>query len=144
MKKHQFHIVVLAFACLAVGPGLRAQCMLNSTIAGGFSSVFPNGISGSGIVGPSANGDYLILGNASSAAMQATYSLIPLPNVAGGGQQFCNTIAVTPSANYFSYVPTAAERTGDFSAFENQLANVPNCNCPGGMFPANATIWGWR
>lgn len=144
MKKPLFHFAVFALACLAASPSLRAQCMLNSTIAGGFTSVFPNGISGFGIVGPNANGDYLILGTASTAAMQTTYSLIPLPNVAGGGQQFCNTIAVTSAAMYFSYVPTAAERSGDFSAFAAQFANLPDFPFPDGIFGAGATIWGWR
>lgn len=144
MRKLSFILASLVVACAAsIGsPSMRAQCMLNSNIAGGFTSIFPGGITG--VVGPNLNGDYLAIGNISETPIQPILSLLPLPNVPGGTQQFCSVIPVTPTAMYFSYVPTAAERAGDFSAFANQLANVPNCNCPNGMFPANATIWGWR
>lgn len=147
MKKHSFILASLAvvFAAAVGSPNLRAQCMLNSNIAGGFTSIFPAGISAAfGVVGPNANGDYLVIGNTSGPAIQSTLSLLPLPNVAGGTQQFCSTIPVTPGAMYFSYVPTAAERAGDFSAFAAQLASLDGFPFPNGIFSTDTTVWGWR
>lgn len=143
MKNRLFPFVAMALVFLAAGPALRAQCMLNSNIAGGFTTIFPGGISGFGVVGPNADGDYLVIGNAGPTT-QSALTLLPLPNFAGGTQQFCNTIPVTPTAMYFSYVPTAAERTGDFSAFAAQLANLPDFPFPNGIFSPSGTIWGFR
>jgi hypothetical protein len=116
--------------------------MPNANIQSGFSSVFPSGISSFGIVGPNASGDYLVVGNTTVPAIQATLNLLPLPNEGVVNQQFCDTISVTPGAAYFSYVPTAAERAGNFTAFATQLAGVPGVT--EGQFSLEGAFWGWR
>ena len=141
MKIHHIFFTILTMLFVASSsPTLRAQCMPNASIQPGFSSVFPGGISSFGVVGPNANGDFLIVGNAAVPAIQTTLSLLPLPNAVN--QQFCDTITVTPGALYFSYVPTPAERAGDFSAFATQLAGVPGVT--GGQFSLDGSFWGWR
>lgn len=94
-----------------------------------------------GVVGPNAAGDYLIIGN---IAGPINYTAVPLPSAIN--QQFCSTIPLLTSiaGRYFSYVPTAGERSGDFTAFASQLAEITGFPYPTGLFPAGATIWGWR
>jgi hypothetical protein len=141
MKTHHiFFTLLMMLVVVGSGTTLRAQCMPNASIQPGFSSVFAGGISSFGVVGPNDNGDYLIVGNTTVPAIQSTLSLLPLPNVAN--QQFCDTISVAPGALYFSYVPTAAERTGNFSAFATQLAGVPGVTA--GQFSLEGSFWGWR
>ena len=137
---HSFFTILMMLVVVSWGTTLRAQCMQNGNIGPGFSSVFPGGISSFGIVGPNASGDYLAVGNTSVPAIQSTLSLLPLPNAVN--QQFCDTISVAPGALYFSYVPTAAERAGDFSAFATQLAGVPGVSS--GQFSLEGSFWGWR
>jgi len=141
MKIHHIFLTILTMLFVVSSSStLRAQCMPNASIQPGFSSVFPGGISSFGVVGPNANGDFLIVGNTTVPAIQSTLSLLPLPNAVN--QQFCDTITVTPGALYFSYVPTPAERAGDFSAFATQLAGVPGVT--GGRFSLDGSFWGWR
>lgn len=141
MKTHHIFFMILMMLVVVGGStNLRAQCMPNGNIQPGFSSVFPGGISSFGLVGPNANGDYLVVGNTTVPAIQSTLTLLPLPNAVN--QQFCDTISVAPGALYFSYVPTAAERAGDFSAFAALLAGVPGVT--NGHFSLEGSFWGWR
>ena len=142
MKTHRIFFTVLTMLVVVGSSGstLRAQCMSNGNIQPSFSSVFPGGISSFGVVGPNANGDYLVVGNTSVPAIQLTLTLLPLPNAVN--QQFCDTISVSPGAPYLSYVPTAAERTGNFAAFATQLAGVPGVAA--GQFSLDGSFWGWR
>ena len=142
MKTHHiFATILMMLVVVGSSSTLRAQCMPNANIQPGFSSVFPSGISSFGVVGPNANGDYLVVGNTTVPAIQETLSLyFPLPNVVN--QQFCDMISVTPGAPYFSYVPTAAERNGNFAAFATQLAGVPGVT--EGQFSLDGSVWGWR
>ncbi len=68
------------------------------------------------ITGPTASGDRLILGNASSAAILQN---MPSPNLPGGHEVFADaSIQLAPGQSFSNvYVPTAAERNGDFSDF---------------------------
>lgn len=138
--RHIFFTILMMLVVVGSSTTLRAQCMPNASIQSGFSSVFPGGISSFGVVGPNANGDWLIVGNTTVPVIQTTLSLLPLPNVVN--QQFCDTISVAPGALYFSYVPTAAERTGNFAAFATQLAGVPGVI--NGQFSLEGSFWGWR
>jgi hypothetical protein len=141
MKTHHIFFTILAMLfVMGSSTTLRAQCMPNANISPGFTSVFPGGISSFGIVGPNANGDYLIVGNTSVPAIQTILSLLPLPNAVN--QQFCDAIPVTFGALYFSYVPTVPERAGNFSAFAAQLTGVPGVI--NGQFSLGGSFWGWR
>ena len=140
--RHIFFTILMMLVVVGSSTILRAQCMPNANIQSGFSSVFPNGISSFGVVGPNANGDYLVVGNTAVPAIQATLNLLPLPNEGVVNQQFCDMISVAPGAPYFSYVPTAAERAGNFTAFATQLAGVPGVT--NGQFSIEGSFWGWR
>lgn len=143
MKTHHiFATILMMLVVVGSSSTLRAQCMPNANIQSGFSSVFPSGISSFGIVGPNANGDYLVVGNTTVPEIQSTLNRLPLPNEGVVNQQFCDMISVAPGAPYFSYVPTAAERAGNFTAFATQLAGVPGVT--NGQFSIEGSFWGWR
>ena len=143
MKTHHiFFTILMTLVVVGSGTTLRAQCMPNANIQTGFSSVFPSGISSFGIVGPNANGDYLVVGNTTVPEIRSTLNLLPLPSEGVVNQQFCDMISVAPGAPYFSYVPTAAERAGNFTAFATQLAGVPGVT--NGQFSIEGSFWGWR
>jgi hypothetical protein len=122
-----FSIFVLSFS-LGLPQTLRAQCMPNSNITPSnyvpFTSIYY-------ISAPDAAGDLLVVGSM-TAASYSGLSGVPLPNNESGNQLFCNPITLAPGIVANAYVPTAAERTGNFSAF-NGLFFDPTCTgegCP--------------
>lgn len=79
-----------------------------------------------------ASGNMLVLGNSDLALAQALAS-IPLPT--SPNETFSNAYVGLAPAMFFSnvFVPTAAQRSGDFSAFSQPLID-PNTGNP---FPGN-------
>ncbi|HTS31374.1 MAG TPA: Ig-like domain-containing protein [Bryobacteraceae bacterium] len=94
---------------------------------------------------PNTAGDLAVVGSMTSSNY-ATYQGLPLP--VAPNQQFCGTVLLAPGVPVTAYVPTAAERGGDFSAFAGLLID-PLANggaFPGGVIPSSripATL-AWR
>ena len=83
---------------------------------------------------PNASGDRLVVGRMTIDNYQRLQE-IPLPNSID--QKFCNQIELAPGFFADAYVPTAAERRGDFSPFARLLLD-PLAECspfPGGLIP---------
>ncbi len=93
-------------------------------------------------------GDHLVVGalNGGAATVGAINSAIPQPAITN--QTFCGQIALAPAQFYSNvYVPTAAERAGNFGAFAGLLVN-PSTNqpYPNGTIPAAQLggVYAWR
>ena len=94
---------------------------------------------------PNSTGDRLLVGNMSLtsggnslfASSFAELQALPLP--AYKNQQFCGTVTLAPGYTAAAYVPTAAERAGDFNPFAGLLLDplANNTPFPGGMIPAS-------
>src|ERR1035437_5058352 len=90
-------------------------------------------------------GDRLLVGNMSLtsggnslfASSFAELQALPLP--AYKNQQFCGTVTLAPGYTAVAYVPTAAERAGDFNPFAGLLLDplANNTPFPGGIIPAS-------
>ena len=80
----------------------------------------------------SSNGDLLILGYTSSNA-QGGVNALPLPSFVD--EKFTDALVPLAPSQYFPnvYIPTPAERTGDYSSFSGTLID-PITSSP---FPAN-------
>lgn len=99
-----------------------------------------------------ADGDRLVVG-IPSTDLRRTLAQIPLPPPGGSNQQFCEGVQLCPGVYADAYVPTAAERTGNFAAFADQLVDPDSVEgspapdlFPGGVIPADRldTIFAWR
>jgi hypothetical protein len=101
------------------------------------------------ITPPDAAGDMLVVGtpNPNDPTIQQLLATIPIPNAPN--QQICGPVELAPGLEVNAYVPTAAERSGDFSAFAALLTDPS----PGSPFPITGGIippqrWGevfaWR
>jgi uncharacterized protein (TIGR03437 family) len=94
---------------------------------------------------PNSAGDRLLVGNMSLtsggnslfASSFAELQALPLP--AYKNQQFCGSVTLAPGYTAVAYVPTAAERAGDFSPFAGLLLDplANNAPFPGGIIPAS-------
>src|SRR3954464_11535551 len=88
--------------------------------------------------------DRLLVGSMQLDSYAAMFG-IPLPTAAN--QKFCQPARFSPVALTWAYVPTAAERTGDFSAFASNLVDplsglpFPNQTIPADRIPR---IFAWR
>lgn len=107
---------------------------------------------------PDSVGDRLVVGGFSSKADLERLGLIPLPSAPN--QRFCDLVEVAPGIRAQLYVPTAGERSGDFSSFSGMLLDpatgkanpaegeVSNglVGFPGGIIPASRLdeLWAWR
>jgi alpha-tubulin suppressor-like RCC1 family protein len=87
---------------------------------------------------PSANGDRLVVGNMTMAAFSQMKNLILLPS---SPNQMFEDSAIELAPGVFSsrvYIPTAAERVGDFSSFGGALMDpTTNLPFPNNIIPAN-------
>ncbi len=102
-----------------------------------FSSVYS-------ITSPDELGDVLVVGQM-SLANYAQVNNIPLPSFPN--QQFCGLVNLAPSVFAQAYVPTAAEKSGDFSEFGGLLLDPTTGQpFPGGIIPASRLPdpWAWR
>jgi hypothetical protein len=118
-------------AAVTQGPG-KQSCMPLTVDAIPFSGIYS-------IAGPNAAGDLLIVGAPNAGIVQFLLpTSLPLPNIPGGNQQICNPVQMAPGLYANAYVPTAAERSGDFSSFGAPLID-PATNKPfvNGMIPPN-------
>ncbi|MGH9672571.1 MAG: BACON domain-containing protein, partial [Bryobacteraceae bacterium] len=99
---------------------------------------------------PNAAGDRLLVGRlgASAAAIQQKLrdlNLVPLPN--SFNTAFCSPVELAPGQFFDAYVPTQAERMGDFSSFAAVLLDPRTGQpFPGGMIPINrlGDPFAWR
>jgi hypothetical protein len=91
-----------------------------------------------------ANGDRIVAGNMSLSNWSQVLSL-PAPEFPN--QEFCGVVILGPGVSAHAYVPTPAEKAGDFSALggvvTDPLADVP---FPGSYIPLSRIpgIWAWR
>ena len=137
------------------GPG-KQSCMPLSIDAVPFGSVYS--IAGpltASVPGePDQPGDLLVVGAPNAGFLQFLANF-PLPNVPGGNQEICNPMQLAPGLYANAYIPTAAERGGDFSPFNGLLIDPSTNNpFPNGVIPtarfdpsaANnpAPVYAWR
>lgn len=108
------------------------------------------------VTAPNAAGDALVVGLPNIGLAQFL-STIPLPNTADNNQQICDPVERAPGLYANAYLPTAAERNGDFSAFTGLLVD-PATNqpfSPDGVIPQSridptdpknnpTPVWAWR
>ncbi len=130
-------------AAVTEGPG-KQSCMGITLKAVPFASVYY-------VTGPNDAGDRLVVGrpNPGGPPIQQLLSAFPLPNVPGGNQQICHPIELAPGLYANAYVPTPAERNGDFSAFAASLQDPsPGSGPPisGGVIPLPrwGDVFAWR
>jgi len=77
-------------------------------------------------------GDRLVVG-----LLAVDLSLVPLPNLPN--QKYCDQVQLAPGVYASAYVPTAAERVGDFHDFEGLLVDpVSKQPYPKGQIPINS------
>jgi len=91
------------------------------------------------------DGDRLVVGVPTSLLFKA-FKTLPIPQA--DNQQYCEAIELAPGVYANAYVPTDAERGGDFSAFKDQLFDpgVAPAVPFGGFIPLNRIdrIFAWR
>ena len=88
------------------------------------------------VTAPNANGDRLVVGTMSLDIFAVLQSQAPLPSALN--QQLCNPLQIAPGIYAQAYVPTAAERGGDFSVFGGSLLDpLTGTPFPGGIIPAD-------
>jgi hypothetical protein len=96
-------------------------------------------------------GDRLIVGNTLQPGAPdplvnwETIKSMPLPALFN--QQFCGSVSLAAGYAVTAYVPTAAERNGDFNGFGVQLIDpTTNTPFPGNVIPASRLggIFAWR
>ncbi|HZP03450.1 MAG TPA: putative baseplate assembly protein [Terracidiphilus sp.] len=109
------------------GPG-KQFCMPLSFDAVPFSGVYS-------VAGPDAAGNLLIVGQPNQGLTNFITSL-PVPTQPDGTQQICNPVQLAPGLYANAYLPTAAERLGDFSAFSASIIDpATNKPVPGNKIP---------
>jgi len=91
-----------------------------------FTSIFS-------ITGPDLSGDYVVVGEMPPDGWSILQSLA-LPDTLAR-KIYCQPVEIAPGLVVIAYVPTAAERTGDFSTF--LLPLVDPTNAGGAQFPGN-------
>ena len=93
---------------------------------------------------PDKTGDTLLVGVVSQSNLAMIQNL-PLPSTPS--QEFCGTVNLGGGYNVTAYVPTAAERLGNFSAFGGVLMNpLSNSPFPGNVIPQSllGPVYAWR
>ena len=105
---------LVMIAQVTQGPG-KQSCLSLTVDAIPFSGVYS-------VAGPNDAGDLLIIGVPNAGLIQFLTS-VPLPSVPGGNQQICSPVQLAPGLYANAYIPTAAERSGDFSAFGAPLVD---------------------
>jgi uncharacterized protein (TIGR03437 family) len=98
------------------------------------------------VTAPDAAGDRLVVGPL-AGGLSAFGNAISSPP-ASINQEFCNQVQLGPQQSYPNvYVPTQAEKAGNFSAFAGLLIDpLINQPFPGGIIPASrlGSIFAWR
>jgi hypothetical protein len=95
-----------------------------------------------------ATGDSVVVGRMSLANFKAL-STLPLPGPAN--QVYCGPVTLVDGSTFIAYVPTPAERMGDFSQFAMPLTDpnsgnpFPNNTIPATELPGTANgVFAWR
>jgi uncharacterized protein (TIGR03437 family) len=107
----------------------------------GLLSLFLTAISG---LHAQAQTDRMVVGAMTLSAF-ANYGNLPLPTFAN--QKFCSLLQIGPNVLAWSYVPSAAERTGNYSSFPTPLTDpLANTPFPNNVIPASRLpgVIGWR
>ena len=88
------------------------------------------------VSGPNTSGDRLAVGVTSISFLNQLLTQFPLP--ASTNQRYCQPVEIAPGLFADAYVPTAAERQGNFSPFSGLLIDPLNGGpFPGGIIPAS-------
>src|SRR5882724_2737915 len=97
------------------------------------------------ITDPDPQGDRLVVG-VPAGDMQAFFAQLPMVN--SPNQTYCAPLELAPGFYGQAYVPTMAERTGDFSPFGDLLVDPSNGNPfqPSGIIPTESQndVFAWR
>jgi len=120
-----------------VGTGTGTACIA-------FPAGFVPFSSDANVSRPNSAGDLAAVGSM-SAPNFATYQGLPLP--AGPNQQFCGTVFLATGVPVVAYVPTGAERLGNFSPFAGLLTDPASGQpFPGGIIPSSRipSTLAWR
>lgn len=131
------------------GPG-KQSCMPLTVDAVPFSNVY-------GVIGPLTTttsgypdtvGDMLIVGAPNAGFVQFLQSF-PLPNTPSGNQEICAPLQLAPGLYANTYLPTSAERNGDFTPFSG-LIDPSTGKTFSGTLPAASdpnsppAVYAWR
>ena len=111
---------LVMIAAVTQGPG-KESCLPLTVTDVPFDSIYS-------VAGPNDAGDLLVVGEPNAGFLQFLNG-IPVPSEPAGQQQICNPVQLAPGLYANVYVPTAAERIGDFSAFGQPLVD-PSTNQP--------------
>jgi Baseplate J-like protein len=123
---------LVMIASVTQGPG-KQSCMPLTVDVVPFTSVYS-------VAGPNDAGDLLVVGAPNDGLLQfLDPANFPLPSIPGGNQQICNPIQLAPGLYANAYVPTADERSGNFSAFKTLLLDPATSKAfeEDGVIPAN-------
>jgi hypothetical protein len=127
---------IVGLMASAASPVILAQCMDFTLPATPFSAV-------AYVSAANAAGDRLIVGSLSSISYLAA---VPLPFAAN--QRFCAMQEMSPGSYADAFVPTAAERAGDFASFTGLLVDplAGGMPFPFGVIPLTRfpDTWAWR
>ncbi len=117
------------WALFLIGSAVYSQCLNFPAGVIPFSTI-------SYVTAANSSGDQLVVG--ALAGGLNTLAALPLPDTTN--ELYCDSsVQLAPGQYYTSvYVPSAAERSGNFSAFAGLLVNPANNQpYPGGMIPSN-------
>jgi hypothetical protein len=149
----KFFLAPLILTILISGTSIPsfAQCAT-------FESTYPILSSLLYVSAPNSAGDRLIVGGFSLSDYMKLGNLVPLPSTSN--EQFCSLVNIAPGISAQVYVPTSAERVGDFSPFAGLLLDPASGSVnattgevssglipfPGGIIPASrmGNFWSWR
>ena len=118
--------------------------IINATVAfpAGFVPPFTTVFS----IAKDSAGDAFVVGGRPNGGIVAGLQLVPLPSALN--EQFSNPVTLETNYTVPAYVPTVAERLGDFSAYAGLTLIDPQTGMPfqGNRIPANRldTIFAWR
>lgn len=129
---------------------LGALCWTGaSTRAAAQCASFPSGyVPFTAVYGTySANPGAIVVGAITSASYNEMLSSVPLPSFPG--QTFCVPIQLAPDFWVTAYVPTIAERTGDFSHYlqvtpSTQLFDPLGAPYSGNLIPPSSGVFAWH
>src|ERR1700691_3242124 len=140
---------------MKIQPGVRIAilgCLALARVLGQSTCVtFPSGFipfsSISYVTAANSAGDHLVVGVPAPGALSAIGNNVPPP--AFVNQTFCDAqVQLAPQQFYPNvYVPTAAELSGNFSAFAGLLVNPSNNQpYPNGVIPSGqlTSVFAWR
>ena len=104
----------------------------------------------SSTAGPDTFGDFVVVGIMNGPMWTEFQTAITLPDLVN--QLYCDTVTLAPNLSVIAYVPSAAERNGDFSHFAKPLIDprtgdpFANNTIPPSELPTGATpgIFAWR